>query len=818
MKHKTSFILFKNLIRSLLKNWKQLISIIAISFLAICLFSGLTSNAENLSERADYLYQQSNYADLYATTSQVLTQQQKDDISALDSVDEVEGRMYVPVYNEENILYLVGADDSSTISVPMMIDGDRGLCFTDTYASNHNLEIGSSITLSLDSSYLSLPTEIISLLDQFVKDGKENILALDRIPITFTVTGLMYHPEAVQNSTFSLTTAYADKSYIASSILKIVSDNYNVEILDSILDRLSEMLGRDLTLSSLLEEVLNNFDNQLVIKSSDPEAAKTAVEDYLGSENLLSCTLGTDMSQYTELKQECDQALAMTFVFPIIFFLVSILVILTTLSQMIIKDRSQIGALKAIGVPKWKIYLYYTLYGVVLCFIGALLGFIVGPLFIPKVLGIKYSILWDVPSLGVHFFYPLTIMFVLLMLALAALCSFLVSFKVIKEKPCDTLKPKVTRIKGKAAKQGSFIEKHTSISTRMAFRNILRNKGKSLMVILGTLGCTALLVCGFGIMDTLNYDISLDFDTNQRFDLSAVPDTNVTDFEEQVMSMEGVEHVDSYSTYPVTITGESQVNVDMTFVEDDYYYLNFPIGVDGGVTLDQKTAEKAGVSIGDIITIVKDNRSYQKEVTSIVESSFLQGVYDLMSNYQDEHLTIAGYYIDLKDGSDVDEFITELKSRFSLLSVLSKDDVLDEADNILSSISMMTDIVKIFAILLSIVVIYNLTSLNIAERTRDIATMKVLGFHFGEISKTLTIEIMMDVFIGSIIGIFVGYPLMALTLEVNQTSLLTFIYHIEWYTYLLSFVIALAASLIVSLLLNLKSKKINMAEALKSIE
>ena len=143
---------------------------------------------------------------------------------------------------------------------------------------------------------------------------------------------------------------------------------------------------------------------------------------------------------------------------------------------------------------------------------------------------------------------------------------------------------------------------------------------------------------------------------------------------------------------------------------------------------------------------------------------------------------------------------------------------MEQADNILSTIATMTDVVKIFAILLSVVVIYNLTALNIAERERAIATMKVLGFRFMEISKALTYELLLDAVVGSLIGLAFGYPMTVLVLSVNKTDLLHFIYHITPWTYLIALAISLVTTVVVSLLLNLKTKKISMSESLKSVE
>ena len=275
---------------------------------------------------------------------------------------------------------------------------------------------------------------------------------------------------------------------------------------------------------------------------------------------------------------------------------------------------------------------------------------------------------------------------------------------------------------------------------------------------------------------------------------------------------------ESYYKFSVIASYESQVNTDMILLEENSDYFLIPVGVDDGVSIDATTAEQLGIKSGQELRIVMNGQVYNKKVTYVFESAFLRGIYDLQKNYPEELSAPSSYYINLNDGVDSAVFEEELMANFNILSMMSKEDVLKEADNILSTISTMTDIVKIFAILLSIVVIYNLTSLNIAERSRDIATMKVLGFRYKEISKTLTYEIMLDVLIGSLIGVFVGYPLMVLVLVVNQTNLLTFIDPIQWYTYLLAFVIAFAVSLLVSLVLNLKSKKINMTASLKSIE
>ena len=141
-----------------------------------------------------------------------------------------------------------------------------------------------------------------------------------------------------------------------------------------------------------------------------------------------------------------------------------------------------------------------------------------------------------------------------------------------------------------------------------------------------------------------------------------------------------------------------------------------------------------------------------------------------------------------------------------------------KANDLLGSIRMMTDVIKIFAVLLSIVVIYNLSSLNMNERRRDIATMKVLGFNYKEIGETLVTEILFSTFVGTIFGLVFGYPLCILVLSINKTNLLAFMYHIDAITYILALLLSLLTSLIVNIVMCLKLKNISMVESLKSVE
>ena len=178
----------------------------------------------------------------------------------------------------------------------------------------------------------------------------------------------------------------------------------------------------------------------------------------------------------------------------------------------------------------------------------------------------------------------------------------------------------------------------------------------------------------------------------------------------------------------------------------------------------------------------------------------------------------TGYAIKAQEGTDIEDLMERLEEVEGVAGVRGHDWLMSIAERAVSTISVMTNVVEVFAILLSIVVIYNLTSLNITSRHREIATLKVLGFRYHEIRRTLTIEMMIDTVVGALLGLAIGFPMVVIVMVTNTTELFNFIYHIQWYTYIMSFAIAAVTALVVSLILCLKAKTISMSESLKSVE
>ena len=825
-KERTSKLLFKKLLRSVKTNYKQFLSVIAISFLAICLFCGLTSNAKNLEDRVNYLYDETNVAEVYLTTTS--NQNLKlDKLKEVKGVTDVEERIYYPVTNDKRTIYLICEKESNKLSHPMLVEGEEGFLITDTYSSAFEVNIGDDIMLSIDNIVRELVgdnEEAKNIIDSYKLPEGEDLFRKDKIEFTVNVTGTMMHPEGVETSNFSPSVAVTNPHVIFNSIFDLISSNYDM---DRILNDLEDLFGTS-ELTSLFDfnEILHNLSNQVLVKTDgtvDIDALSKYVRDFATDTidtTVITCTPFRNLRCSEAIAQDVDQARKLTYVFPVIFFLVSILVILTTLSQMILKERMQIGALKAIGVSKWQIYLHYISYGALLCFIGGILGFFLGPVIIPNVMNIKYKLLWDIPDGKVTFFQPMSILMTLVMIGLAGLVSYLVSRNEIKEKPVDTLRPKAPKDKKKdRTYKDNALTKHVKIETKLAFRNIFRNKLKSFMVVLGTLGCTALLVCGFGIMDTLNYGVNLSLNEQITRDMHVLPLRYVEEEANELKAMPEVKRVEEIQTMSVILNSNDGLydNVNLNLLEDDSLCFNVPY-YDDYLTIDQTTAKKLKIKEGEEVEVVINQKIYKRTVKLVFETSFNFGIY---CNYKCFDAIVkkpTSYWLTLNDNVDKLKFKTYLEDNYDFIKIMTDDDYITMANDLLGSITNMTNVVKIFAILLAIVVIYNLTSLNINERSRDIATFKVLGFNSKEIRKTLVIEIMVDTIVGAAIGLLFGFPICVLMMSINKTNLLTFLYHINWYTYLFAFAISVITALVVDLILCLRTNKIEMVESLKSNE
>jgi putative ABC transport system permease protein len=833
----TTNLLFKKTLRSFFKNIKQFIAVIFIATLAVSLFTGLSSNAISFSNRVDELYKGSNIADIWttATSYESVDEKKINELSGEGSVTEKRFTSSAKL-NGVNATALI-YKDLPTINKPYWSDNEAESNFfiLDNSLQKRSVEQyskGKNATISLDTSSIlaafSINEDVLAILDELAKgDTAEekkanNIFRQDYLDLEFTISGLMISAENIQNSSINATSFILDEDYFFSQFLSIANAHYTT-------------IGYEIIRIAI--EAISCY-NQYCSKLAPGKSVKTVtsqIESYFaltGTNRLIYTVDINTLPSNAVVQSDIVQARQLTYIFPMVFFLVAILVILTTLSQIILKERTQIGTMRAIGISKTKIYLHYISLTFIVCLIGIILGIIIGPLTLPYIMNIKYNILYTLPSMNYAFPWIEFLACSIFLLLIGAIVTFFVTRKSVNLKPSESMRPASLHEFKSHKKSINYENAKKNMPLKMAFRNIRSDLVKSIMVIVGVMGCTALLVCGFGIDDTLNDGIAIDMNNFYNSDMYAtysagsgsmlddIKNVVIKDDSGNVIANNVVTKAEEYTILPAQIKKEKLTNYYVYGLEDNYQFFQIKFDKDK-VAVSDKVARESGINVGDEFTFICLGKSYTGVVGVIFPSFSVHGVFINTSYAPYENIAKikTNCWIDIDNSKATpDQVSSSIAKITGVTSSITQKGMKDKISSIMSSVSYMTAAVKLFAIFLAIVVLYNLVLLNYHERIRDIATLRVLGFKKSEIAISLVTEIMLLTIVGIVVGLFLGKPMEILVLIVNQTPLVDFLYKVNFLSYFLSFLITFGTALITNIVLSNMTGKVKMVESLKSIE
>lgn len=855
-KTKVSSLLVKMNIRTILKSKLQFLAVILITAIAMTLFVGLTSNAKSIKNRVNELYSASNIADIWVTTSS----HDGDDFYELKKLagpnGNIEGRFVLPSKLQFFSTNALLSEELPTINKPATTDnvstkdffiidsallenrsGDSSLI---KWVDEDGNYLPQKVQISISSYKNMLAKQTLgvfdgkekTMLDIFsicLKDGATNIIEQPYIDLTFQVTGSMSFAENVQSSQMNTSSFLLDVDLFIQKIIELYNSTYEAPIDIDPGDPDFEFKtfiknNNILTMGNVLISDLT-LPNQYCIQIDDRysvDDVKNNVENYFKNKdknNLLICNTLNNLASNMAIESDIIQASQLAYIFPVIFFLVAILVVLTTISQIIIKERIQIGTLKSLGISTAQIVLHYAMLSIYIVLIGVVIGTILGPFILPLIMNQKYAILYSLPTLKFTISYFEAFISIILTLFATAFVTSLVTFQEAKLKPSEGIRPK--QIKPMKANKKDKLTSIKLLPFKMAYRNIKVNLAKSFMVVLGVTGCTALLVCGFGIEDTLNKGI--DTDIGHFFNADGyISYSNNESKVDKLLSIDGINYVEEYSSLPVTtmhndITYQTYLNIyvdNSKFANLDGYDLKDKIVVSN------KVANSLNVKVGDTINFSSLGINFEGEIGYILESFYMHGLFINSSyhNYGELSHVKTSAWISIDDGIDLKSIVEQIVSIDGISSCRSKQEGIDLINSYMSSITLMTLAVRVFAILLAVVVLYNLSLLNFKERMRDIATLKVLGFSNIEIAQSLIIESLFLTLVGTIIGLCFGLPMEILVLIVNLTPIVEFLYTVYFASYAYAFILTIGTALVVNIFLSNKIKKVQMVESLKSIE
>lgn len=854
----TTSILLKDNLRSFFRSRLQFLAVILITTLAMTLFVGLASNSLSLQNRVNELYKGSNIADIWTT----VTKEEERDARAIEkAVGEggiVEKRLQISSKLNGFTSNALISDNIPTVSAPYMCDNeDNENFFIIDKAFAKDSKKNSEYPFMVDGVYQVVPVSfsislyqevfkttllsdmlpliesdltVMELLDMCVKEGGTNIFDNPFLELDFQVTGSMMFAENVEGALSSSSSFLLSRNLFINKISTLFNNNFAIPEIPPLSDENFIIKSAlNLGLFSIIEDAFYSIfkmNNQYVAKvgpSTSIEQAKRDINEHFDQKeesNFLMCVDIDHLASNITIQNDIVQAEQLSFIFPMIFFLVAILVVLTTITQLIVKVRTQIGTLKALGVSRLRIIIHYMILSLIIVSIGAITGIILGPLILPNIMNIKYNILYSLPAMSFTISVPHAIIATLALFAATLLVTYLVIRKDVSLTPAMSMRPKVIK-KLKEKKKETKVKKASQLSINMAFRNIKINITKSIMVILGVVGCTSLLACGFGIDDTLNYGIKNDLHIFYDSDMT-VSYNGIKSLEDKMKNIEGIEAYEEYGNLPVSLSFGSTVYQTISYLLKDnsqFFELDNYVLKDK-IALSQKVAETLSIKVGDNLSFNILGNNYNAEVGYIFDVFFVHGIYanaEVLQLNAVKHMK-NNAWVKLASGSNPTEVQEAIKLVEGVNKCRTKTENYETIDGYVSSLSVMTLAVKIFAILLAVVVLYNFALMNYRERNRDIATMKVLGFSLKEISYSLIFETMFLTIIGIVFGLFLGFPMEKLVLGVNETPLVAFLYTIYPLSFVFSFVITFGTAFIVNLILTRKVIKIKMVESLKSIE
>ena len=521
--------------------------------------------------------------------------------------------------------------------------------------------------------------------------------------------------------------------------------------------------------------------------------------------------------------------------FPIIFYLVAILISSTSMSRMVEEERGDIGTLKALGYSNLRIINKYIAYSLLSTVLGGIIGMFIGFILIPTVVWENYSIIYYLPE-----FYPkLRFSYGILGTVIAVICitgsTVHSAYKELKDEPSSLMRPKAPKMGKKVILEKiPFIWKRLNFSSKTTVRNVFRYKKRALMTIIGISGCTALILAGFGLRDSIK-DIA-EYQYGRVFEYDLVVSLNKEDEElvNLVKNSDIVESVSLTDSLSGSISAEGiKRDTSIIVVENTEDFKNVANlrDIDSGniidlsnegVLISDKLASLLEIEKGENITLTdSDNNEFEYKVLGIVENYIGHYVYinkDLYESKEND-FNINTLFIKYKEGNNDNEAFEEmLLDDNSVTSITVVENSLEHVRDLLKSLDLVVMILIVSSALLAFVVLYNLANVNISERVREIATLKVLGFYDKEVDNYINRESIILTCIGIVIGLIAGVFLTGFVISTCETENMRFARNILLHSYIYSILITSVFSIIVNFATHFVLKKINMVESLKSIE
>ena len=761
--------LFKKMLRDFKDHKIQFLSIFLMALIGVYGFTGISGEVVGLVDVSTHYYEDTNLADGWVY-GEDLDNETFSDIRNMDEIKDAQREMVVNTvanYSSDPDITLHIVEGKQKISKFHLFKGTdfdendkEGIWIDKRFADGRNLDIGDKISLKFD--------------------GKK---------VSKTIKGIMYSPEYVYY--IQEGSLLPDFSQVGYAYMPSKGADFDIEYNTITLDAYDELEEKDF--KSKLEETLG----------------QKAYVQFLPRENNVGVKT---------LQDEIDQHQMFSAIFPSIFVLVSILTLVTTMSRVISAQRIQIGTLKAMGFGNKSIILHYLSYGFVLSLAGSIIGLVLGPMTIPYLfypaMSSTYSLPHWGPSWDISFFAVAGII-----VLFSVLASFISVKGISDENPAETIRPKAPKIVSSGFIERTKFWKKFSFNERWNYRDAKRNKIRAIMSVFGVFACALLVMSAFGMCDSINDVEDWQYDQIYNFNSKLILNENITDSQlNNVLDETNGEGI-MEETIELKYKGSKKAGTLTVMNHTELYRItdgnrNYIQLDPDGIAISDKMAEVLGVKVGDKVRwhVAGNPKWIDSEITETYSIPFGQG------------MVMSPKVFD-KEGGDDYNYSTNVvltkknvnRNYTGVNSITTREDIRKGWDTMTEALNIMVSVLTAFAVVLAVVVLYNLGLLSFTEIQRELATLKVLGFNSKSLRRLLLTQNLWFSTIGFLLAIPGAYILMGIMMGSTGDDY-SFPINIYLWNFVVSFIITFGLSVLVNLAFSFKIKKVNMVESLKSNE
>lgn len=609
---------------------------------------------------------------------------------------------------------------------------------------------------------------------------------------------------------------------------------YNNSLIDESLKEIATNAYKIIIEIETYETKYKEIEDNLIKEGIKIEELSIYLEELetLINESSLYIYSRIDDTTYKSYIDDSNSISNLSLIFPLVFYIVAILVSLISMSRMVDDERTNIGTLKSLGFSTFHILIKYIYFAFFATFIGSILGVALGIYIIPTMINSIYKILFDLPYFKLSINYLDSLIGIIIALVCIVGTTIISALRVLKENSASLLRPKAPK-KGKKVLLENFkwLWKKISFSKKVTIRNISRYKKRVIVTIVGIAGCTALMLTGWGIRDSITdipanqYNYVTTYDASIYFNNASISKVDeLLKDKEEIKEYSYLELISgSYENYDITINVMDSNNDNFQHYYDIKTNEELTLK-DNEIFISDKFASLNKINVGDILTFNDNNSSiYSLKVGAIIKNYIYHYIYLTRNTYENitnKEFKVTNSYISLNELNKENEekLKIDLLKNEEIINVMYVDELIDSVNDMLTSLNKVVIILIVLAGFLAFVVLYNLSAINIHERKREIATLKVLGFRSKEVDHYITSENIILTIIGIILGLIFGYFLANIVVSTVEIEYVRFIHKIKYLSYIYSALFSLAFTLIINLLAHFTLKRIDMIESLKSVE